>query len=219
MNTLNDQLVHILGVDHDWESLIRATAASRASSIRNSAAFDDLVLNVTGDLILQLDGQLSFSIAKAKESDDVLESLKKVLRTATWFRVSDYMKHMHDKRKSVQFSQFENDENFDVQEKQNHEFEMSQYETILIQELLKMSEEARVLHKTQLSRRYRLASQMIPDRLAGKSLVELKQSYEVKSKATLQSILDDMGIALSRIAGQLQDSTLLYGTRKYQKAA
>jgi len=240
MKTLNEELVAVLGAEFDWAQYIASIAAHRASKFTKSAIMDDIVTDVTGDILIAAkDGTLAVAIAKAKEAEtpaEVLHNVKGVVMQATKFRVSDAVRWTY-RTKAVQFSQIEHWSGSDVDRgrriasvqakprrraldrgrriasvQANDESDLEQYKSLIVNELGLMAQAADRKKQTKLARRLRLAATVVSDRVDGFTLTELQEKYKVKSSSTMQAILDDIGQALARVAGRLQDPTLLRGT-------
>jgi len=227
MKSLNDELTAVLGADFNWTKYIANIAASRASRFTKSAIMEDIVTDVTGDILIQAkDGALAVAIAKAKEGaktdDELLNNVKGVVMQATKFRVSDAVRWTYRQR-AIQFSQLDpggtrkgdSGQTFDgnsLAVAAKDETDLESYKSLLVNELGLMAQAAEWKRQTKLARRLRLAATIVPDRIDGFTLAELQEKYGVKSSATVQAILDDIGQALARIAGRLQDPTLLRGT-------
>ena len=211
MKSLNEELIAVLGAEFDWTQYIASIAAHRASRFTKSAIMDDIVTDVTGDILIQAkDGALAVAIAKAHEADtpaEVLHNVKGVVMQATKFRVSDAVRWTYRQR-ATQFSQIEKEGNRIAEIPAHEETDLGQYKTLLAKELELMAQAA----EWKLARRLRLAATIVPDRVDGWTLQELQEKYGVKSSSTMQAILDDIGQALARVAGRLQDPTLLRGT-------
>jgi len=217
MNTLNDELVAVLGTEFNWTQYIASIAANRASRFTKSAIMEDIVTDVVGDIIIEAkDGTLAEAVVKAKEAShtpaELLHNVKGVVMQATKFRVRDAVKWKYRQR-AVQFSQIEQDgqrvANIPEREEGGN---LDAYKPLLVNELELMAAQADRQRQTKLARRLRLAATIVPDRVDGWTLVDLKAKYGIKSKSTMNAILDDIGQALARVAGRLQDPTLLYGT-------
>lgn len=216
MKSLNEELTAVLGAEFDWAQYIASIAARRASKFTKSAIMEDIVTDVTGDILIQAkDGTLAVAIAKAKEGsntpDELLHNVKGVVMQAAKFRVSDAVRWTY-RQKAVQFSQIEVDGQREWHVDKAQESNLEEYKSLLVKELGLMAQAAEWKRQTKLARRLRLAATIVSDRVDGFTLDELQEKYGVKSSSTMQAILDDIGQALARVAGRLQDPTLLRGT-------
>lgn len=216
MKSLNEELTAVLGAEFNWAQYIASIAAHRASRFTKSAIMEDIVTDVTGDILIQAkDGTLAVAIAKAKEGAstdaELLHNVKGVVMQATKFRVSDAVRWTYRQR-ATQFSQIEADGNRIAEIPAHEEADLEQYKSLLANELELMAQAAEWKKQTKLARRLRLAATIVPDRVDGWTLPELQEKYGVKSSSTMNAILDDIGQALARVAGRLQDPTLLRGT-------
>jgi hypothetical protein len=133
---------------------------------------------------------------------------------ATKFRVGDAVKWKY-RQDVVQFSQLNKlsgGHGYVDNIPDRLDTDLEAYKPMLIRELGLMAQAAEWKRQTKLARRLRLAATIVPDRVDGWTLHDLMEKYEVKSSSTMNAILDDIGQALARIAGRLQDPTLLAGT-------
>lgn len=224
MKSINDELVEVLGADFNWAQYIASIAANRASRFTKSAIMEDIVTDVTGDIIIEAkDGTLAVAIAKAKEGAttdaELLHNVKGVVMQATKFRVSDAVRWKY-RQTVVQFSQIERVDTLAGRNREKQrigsvpareESSPESYKPLLVNELGLMAQAAEWKHQTKLVRRLRLAAAIVPDRVDGWTLEDLMEKYGVKSSSTMNAILDDIGIALARVAARLQDPTLLRG--------
>lgn len=219
---MNDELVKVLGVEFHWTKYIAAIAANRASAYTKNALMEDIVADVTADIIMSAkDGRLAVALSKAKEASadetELVKNLKKVVMKAAWYRVSDAVRYRY-KQRSIQFSQIGTEESgpLDVAARFEGEEIGQEYGVLLAKELELMAQAAEWKKQTKLARRYRLAATVVPGKLEGLTMPELMERHEVKSSSTMQAIFDDIGQALARVAGRLQDATLLRGTAGVQ---
>lgn len=219
MNDLNQTLTAVLGVEYDWQHYIASITQHAASQFTKSAIFDDILTDVTADLYFAAkDGKLTVALVKAKDEakDDaeLLSNVKGVVMQATKFRASDARRKYQKRMGVVQFSQLEKVEETVAQREQT---DASEYEALLVRELDLMAQSAEWTKKpwkswAKLAKRYRLAATIVPDRLQGWGFDDLMKRHNVKSSSTMAAIMDDIELALARVAGKLQDPTLLKGT-------
>jgi len=210
---MNDELVKVLGADFDWASFIKTAAMKRASGY-HQAILDDIVADVTADIILAVkDGKLAVAISKArdasKDETELLKNLKGVVWQAAKYRVGDAVKWKYRKR-AIQFSNIEGE--FSIQARSDNSNEVDEYKPLLVNELNFMASTAARHGKDKLAKRLRLAAQVVPDRIDGLVLGQLMERHGVVSSSRMQAILDDIGQALAHVAGRLNDPTLLHGT-------
>lgn len=133
---------------------IASIAAHRASKFTKSGIMDDIVTDVTGDILIAAkDGTLAVALAKAKEAEtpaEVLHNVKGVVMQATKFRVSDAVRWTY-RTKAVQFSQIKQGDRRIASVQANDESALEQYKSLIVNELGLMAQAAE--HRPQRSRR------------------------------------------------------------------
>lgn len=195
--SINECLAESFGVKHDWERVIIKVAHNRASRFQGNGIMDDIVADITSELVIKAKSEGGFkdSLQKARENSSTPEELvantEKVVRTAAWYRVTHKMKrHLNG---DVQFSQIGNsnaDDDFsDSIPGASSELDYDMLRDALIAELNKVSESP---IDARLQRRYKMAAEIVPDRLSGMTFDQLIEKYHIKSRSTLQAILEDI---------------------------
>lgn len=227
MNELDRELAKVLGAEFNWGQYIRSIAVHQAKQFGKSAILDDIVTDVVTDLFIAAkDGKLAVALVKAKgdTEDATLNNVKGVVMQAAKFRVSD-ARRKWDRwlNRTTQFSQIVTRDGADngagdVAAHSDTTGEYEAYKPLLANELELMAVRAEGRKETKLARRLRLAAQIVPGKLDGKTISELQAEFGVKSTATMQAIFDDIGQATARVAGRLQDPTLLAGTAAVEVA-
>lgn len=229
MSAMNDLLVATMGgAVQDYEGIIASMVVSRMGLVRNSAKFEEVVADVTSDLVISSQtGGFATSIAKAKENsttpEELVKNMKSVFMSGVWYRIQTAIRNK--KKRITTFSDLEdsvpqdnrkNESVFEVltidKKRGNEHHEYLSYGDMIVEELEVMATAAEWINKNRLARRYRLAKEMVPGRLAGKSMLELKDEFSVKSRATMQDIFHDMQRAMSSVAKKTQNDILLRGT-------
>lgn len=237
MSSTNDLLTATMGgAAQDYEGIIANMVSRHMGLNRQSAKFDDVVTDITSDLVIAAqEGGLQLAIAKAKanSSDDetLAKNMKSVFMTGVWYRIQTAIRNK--KRKTITFSEIEaiaksdsakeSDKLlFDVlavdKKRGNEEHEYRSYGQMIMDELETMALASEWGNKTRLAKRYRLAKQMVPGKLAGKTMTELRDEFAVKSLATMQAIFDDMAKATAWVASKTQNEILLFGTASVEAA-
>ena len=229
MSAMNDLLVATMGgAAQDYEGIIASMVVSRMGLVRNSAKFEEVVADVTSDLVVSSQtGGFATSIAKAKENsstpEELVKNMKSVFMSGVWYRIQTAIRNK--KKRIATFSDLEdsipqdnrkNESVFEVltidKKRGNEQHEYLSYGDMIVEELEVMAVAAEWINKNRLARRYRLAKEMVPGRLSGKSMLELKDEFSVKSRATMQDIFHDMQRAMSSVAKKTQNDILLRGT-------
>lgn len=224
MNDLNRELANVLGVDFDWQRYITVVTFGSATKFARNGVFDDIVTDVVSDLYLAAkDGKLAGALVKAKKKsntpDELLHNVKGVVHQATKFRASDARRKWTKHFATSQFSQLEKEVTAMVDSVPDRtQTDASEYVPLIVNELELMSQ--RVKGKrglapeqaTKIAKRLRLAAAIVPDKLEGWGFDALMERHGVKSSSTMTTIMDDIGQAVARVAGRLQDPTLLKGT-------
>jgi hypothetical protein len=225
MNTieieLNKELSKVLGADSNWLRLIERAAIKRMKI--QGGAFDDVVANVSGDIILKAkDGKLAEAVIRAKDSseneEELVSNLSHVVKKAAYFRVSDIMKNNEKTPSSRDLEEAE----YVVKKNRSTESEnlqLEEYKELILNELEVMATSFEWRNNSVRAKRLRLAKKVVLDRLDGYALGDLMKRHNVSSKATMQAILDDIGQAVARIAIRLDDEVLIKGTSKIKLAA
>lgn len=222
-DALNIELSKVLGVEHDWMDVISKTVQWQAMKLSNSGLLDDVVTDVSGDIIIQAKtGKLSIAVIRAKEQatndTELLRNLVGTVKSATRFRTRDAMKLRYDRTvKGSQFSQIEqNGEAGDFAEyvearPESSGLELDEYTDLLVNELEVMATAAEWQSNNKLAKRLRLTKLVVVDRVQGMKLKDLMTKHGVRGKATMQAIINDINIAFGNVARELNDPVLLEG--------
>jgi hypothetical protein len=195
MNGNNNLLKEIFGdVEYDWENQIIRIIHSRIPEFSKSGQFDDVLTDLISDLYFtSKKGGLSKAIISAKQkSNESVKNMINVFRTAVHFRVSNIISEKKRKR-TESFT--------DLLIKENS-YDYFEYEEELIYELEMMATAAEREKKYALAKYSRFAKEMIPGKLQGKTMSELKKEFNISSFCMMQKIDDVMKDALTRILGR-----------------
>ena len=196
--TANSQLLsEVLGVEADWFNYVW-TLAFHYGRRGETVSIDELASDITSSLVLDLrnpESGFTKAVARAKESDDPLKSLRGVLTQATKFRVKDYFKALA--RKEQRQRLFREDEAVMVQV-------IDDYSSSMLKELERMAVEAEGNKKQRLADRIRFAKRVLPHRLEGASLDDLMKRFpEAGGRERMFNVLKDMGQAVHRLGEKL----------------
>lgn len=222
MNDLDRKLNEVLGASFNWMQYISSIAVNQARNFSKSGLIDDIVTDVVSDIVVQAEakeGGLALALIRAKEAsaddESLLRNVKGVVMQAAKFRVSDARRKWQRFLKTPQFSQLDSDGESGINAVVDEHRDASEYESykpLLVNELQLMAQAAEWKRQTKLARRLRLAAEVVPFRLDGETMGELMERFEVKSTATMQAILDDIGQALARVAARTGNPVLMAGT-------
>lgn len=238
---LNEELVKVLGARHNWMGLIFRVVAGRSSEFArtNNGLLEDVVTDVTGDIILQAKkGAFAGAVIRAKEAShtdaELVDKLQHVVVKAAFYRVSDAMKWRYGG--GIQFSQIGEENGFDETVCQRHvdlqqlkanpdtDDDLSEYKDLLVNELEVMATAAdwHFDHTGNpgfqgQAKRLRKSKEMVSDRVDGFAMKDLMEKYGVGSKAGMQDHLADIRQSLSRVANRLGDRTLIAGVARGSK--
>ena len=235
VDVLNEELSKVLGANHNWMEVITRAVNSKASRFSNNGIIDDVITDVSGDIILQAkDGKLSIAVIRAKQSstteDELLLKLKAMLSSAAMFRTRDAMKSTYNRPlRASQFSQMGDDEG-DFAETveatpESSGIELDDYINLLVNQLELMAsiEEWKVGQRGGRNSvaRLRLSKEVVVDRVNGMKLKALMSKYGITTKATMNAILEDINTAFAAVAKKLNDPVLLRALtmpRKWHRA-
>lgn len=220
MNTieieLNKELSKVLGADSNWLRLIESAASKRMRI--QGGAFDDIVTNVSGDIIIKAkNGKFAEAIIRAKEAsgneEELVSNLSRVIKKATYFRVSDILRNNEKNpvNQDLEVAEYVVNKSRST-ESDNLQFE--EYKELILNELEVMATSFEWRNNSVRAKRLRLAKEVVLDRFNGYAMGDLMKKYNVASKATMQAILDDIRRAVSCIAIRLNDEVLIKGTLK-----
>lgn len=221
-SALNAELSSVFGADYDWLQVITSVVNRRV----NSGLVDDVLTDVTGDIILEgkdKTGALATSIIRIKDGSkseaELLQNLQRTVRAVAYYRTSMVVRHRYQ-HNAIQFSQFDTDSKGQFSDTiqsrfESEELESEKYAKLLMDELELMAtaeEWKNRPNSAALAKRYRLAKEMVPDRIAGKTLKYLMPTYGITSKSQFHVVLNDIQTALSRVAKRIGNVRLMQGT-------
>lgn len=233
-DALNHEFTNVLGTNHDWMGIIAGIVGKRANKFAQAqnALLDDVITDVSGDILIQAkNGGLTNAIIQAKSSsktnEELVNNLRHVVMKAAWYRASNVMRKDHEKyHKVIRFSQMNADQDADYAQtivaptiQNESESEYQDYVQMLQNELELMAIAHEQQNHNRLAKRCRLAKKVVVDRANGLKINELMDIHNVPSKATMQAILDDIKLALERVAELSNNDTLLYGVHKHAHVA